>query len=129
MIVVADTSPINYLVLIRQIDLLTQLYNRRFSVVGFGSNDAPHLKYWYGITCHSRKVFTLKFRVLSIKFNSERLSQQAPNLRVHPNVVLVPTLVKDAEGRVVFGQVFTRTASNACISKDALRRYWEERNS
>jgi|SRR5579864_889486 len=28
MVVVADTSPINYLVLIKQIDLLTRLYNR-----------------------------------------------------------------------------------------------------
>jgi VWFA-related protein len=30
-------------------------------------------------------------------------AQQAPNLRVQSNVVLVPTLVKDAEGHVVYG--------------------------
>lgn len=30
-------------------------------------------------------------------------SQQAPNLRVQSNVVVVPTLVKDAEGHVVYG--------------------------
>ena len=30
-------------------------------------------------------------------------AQQAPNLRVQSNVVLVPTPVKDAEGHVVYG--------------------------
>ena len=30
-------------------------------------------------------------------------AQQAPNLRVQSNVVIVPTLVKDAEGHVVYG--------------------------
>lgn len=30
-------------------------------------------------------------------------SQQIPNLRVQSNVVLVPTLVKDADGHVVYG--------------------------
>ena len=30
-------------------------------------------------------------------------AQQAPNLRVQSNVVLVPTLVKDAEGHIVYG--------------------------
>jgi hypothetical protein len=34
---------------------------------------------------------------------SGSFAQQNPNLRVQSNVVLVPTLVRDAEGHIVYG--------------------------
>jgi VWFA-related protein len=50
-------------------------------------------------------IFLMFARVfpLLLLLASGASSQQAPNLRVQSNVVLVPTLVKDAEGHVVYG--------------------------
>jgi len=47
-------------------------------------------------------MFTRIFPLLLL-LTSAASPQQAPNLRVQSNVVLVPTLVKDAEGHVVYG--------------------------
>jgi len=47
-------------------------------------------------------MFTRVFPLLLL-LTSAASPQQAPNLRVQSNVVLVPTLVKDAEGHVVYG--------------------------
>ena len=47
-------------------------------------------------------VFTRILPLLLLLANGA-YSQQAPKLRVESNVVLVPTLVKDAEGQVVYG--------------------------
>src|SRR3984957_12266889 len=49
---------------------------------------------------------------------SGAFAQQAPNLRVQSNVVLVPTLVKDAEGHVVFGL----TPSDFVIEDDGIEQ-------
>lgn len=46
-------------------------------------------------------MFTRLFLLLLLAGGAS--SQQPPNLRVQSNVVLVPTLVKDAEGHVVYG--------------------------
>src|ERR1700723_3938661 len=48
-------------------------------------------------------MFTKTWPLLLLLLVSGAYAQQAPNLRVQSNVVLVPTLVKDAEGHVVFG--------------------------
>ena len=58
-------------------------------------------------TRHSvlRIIFPMFTRIwlLLLLLVSGASAQQAPNLRVQSNVVLVPTLVKDAEGHVVYG--------------------------
>ena len=41
--------------------------------------------------------------VLVLLLTSVKAAQQDSNLRVQSNVVLVPTLVKDAEGHIVYG--------------------------
>ena len=50
-------------------------------------------------------IFSMLTRIwpLLLLLVSGAHAQQAPNLRVQSNVVLVPTLVKDAEGHVVYG--------------------------
>jgi hypothetical protein len=57
-------------------------------------------------TRHSvfRIIFPMFTRIwLLLLLVSGASAQQAPNLRVQSNVVLVPALVKDAEGHVVYG--------------------------
>jgi VWFA-related protein len=49
---------------------------------------------------------------------SGAFAQQAPNLHVQSNVVLVPTLVKDAEGHVVYGL----TQSDFVIEDDGIEQ-------
>jgi hypothetical protein len=49
---------------------------------------------------------------------SEASAQQAPNLRVQSNVVVVPALVKDAEGHVVYGL----TQDDFVIEEDGVKQ-------
>ena len=63
-------------------------------------------------------MFTKTWPLLLLLLVSGAYAQQAPNLRVQSNVVLVPTLVKDAEGHVVFGL----TPSDFVIEDDGIEQ-------